>query len=72
MMTEKCRAYQRIDAGVRWTCRHIQKCVDAEPIACRLNTLPVHDTLLTNLRRAQGGLRYCFGRAMHDSSALDD
>jgi hypothetical protein len=73
MMTEQCRAYQRIGTGVRWTCRHIQKYVDAEPIACRVNTLPVgaHGTLLTNLRQAQGGPRYCFGRVMHDSSALD-
>jgi len=44
----------RIGAGVRWTCQHIQKYVDAEQIAYRINTLPVgaHGTLLTNARQA--------------------
>ena len=73
MMTEQCRAYQRIGTGVCWTCHHIQKYVDAAQIVCRINTLPVgaHGTLLTNARYARGRPRYCFGRVMHDSSALD-
>ena len=54
-MTEKCRAYQRIDAGVRWTCRHIEKCVDT--VHNRLHAASIPYQCMTHCSQIYGGLK---------------